>query len=325
MLNTEDEKKAGRMEELKAEIASVATGENRLSHEVNEETKAAVDFRGMLEEFKKDKLAVIALATLVLLLLFVFVGSVFFDVSQVMQVDLLNRYASPGGDHLLGTDEAGRDVLGQLLLGARTSLVAASAVTILTGFIGIGLGLLSGYSGGFLDSLLMRSVEFIMVLPASLLVLVLVSIVSEYNLFVFILLMSAFSWAGKSRVFRNRTRSEAKRDYVRASRTAGTNDLRIMVREILPNLSSLVIINTTMSLARNIGMETGLSFLGLGLPPTMPSIGNLLRYAVSPIVFENYVWVWLPASTLIFVLLLCIIYVGQALRRAADAKQMQGQ
>ena len=136
--------------------------------------------------------------------------------------------------------------------------------------------------------------------------------------------MSAFSWAGKSKVFRNRTRLEAKRDYVRASKTAGTNDLLIMVREILPNFSSLVIINTTMSLARNIGMETGLSFLGFGLPPTVPSIGNLLRYATSPTVFENYVWVWLPASTLIFSVLLCIIYVGQALRRAADAKQTQG-
>ena len=197
-------------------------------------------------------------------------------------------------------------------------------MTVLTGFIGIGLGLLSGYYGGVLDVLLMRSVDFIMVLPASVLVLVLVAIVSEYNFFTFILLMSAFSWAGKSKVFRNRTRAEAKHDYVRASRTAGTNDLLIMFREILPNLSSLVIINTTMSLARNIGMEIGLSFLGLGLPYSVPSIGNLLRYAISPAVFENYVWVWLPASTLIFAVLLCIIYVGQALRRAADAKQMQG-
>ncbi len=323
-MNTEEEKKAGRMEELKTEIASTAVGENRLSHEVNEETKAVVDFRGMLGEFRKDKLAISALGTLIFLFLFVFVGSLFFDETQVMQVDLLNRYASPGGTHLLGTDEAGRDVLGQLLLGARTSLVAGTAVTVLTGCIGIGLGLLSGYYGGFLDGLLMRFIEFIMVLPASVLVLVLVSIMSEYSLVTFILLMSAFSWAGKSKVFRNRTRSEAKRDYVRASKTAGTNDMLIMFREILPNLSSLVIINTTMSLARNIGMETGLSFLGFGLPPTVPSIGNLLRYAISPTVFENYVWVWLPASTLIFVVLLCIIYVGQALRRAADAKQMQG-
>ncbi|CZQ84609.1 Hypothetical protein Tcol_415 [Trichococcus collinsii] len=324
MLNTEEEKKAGRMEELKTELASIAAGENRLGHEVNEETKIVVDFRGMLREFRKDKLAVIAFGTLVLLLFLVFVGSLFFNESQVLQIDLLNRYASPGKSHLLGTDEAGRDVLGQILLGARTSIVAGTAVTVLTGFIGIGLGLLSGYYGGVLDVLLMRFVDSIMFLPASVLVLVLVAIVSEYNFFTFILLMSAFSWAGKSKVFRNRTRVEAKHDYVRASRTSGTNDLLIMAREILPNLSSLVIINTTMSLARNIGMEIGLSFLGLGLPYSMPSIGNLLRYAISPTVFENYVWVWLPASILIFAVLLSIIYVGQALRRAADAKQMQG-
>ena len=169
----------------------------------------------------------------------------------------------------------------------------------------------------------MRFIDFIMVLPASVLVLVLMTTLSEYNLFTFILVMSAFSWAGKSKVFRNRTQSETKRDYVRASKTAGTNDLLIMFREILPNFGSLVIINTTMSLARNIGMETGLSFLGFGLPSTVPSLGNLLRYAISPTVFENYLWVWLPASTFIFAMLLCIIYVGQALRRAADAKQMQ--
>jgi peptide/nickel transport system permease protein len=323
MLNTEEEKKAGRMEELKTEIASFAAGENRSSHEMNEETRTVVDFRSLLKEFRKDKLAVIALGTLSLLLLLVFVGSVFFDASQVMQVDLLNRYASPGKGHLLGTDEAGRDVLGQLLLGARTSLMVGTAVTALNGFIGIGLGLLSGYYGGLLDRLLMRFIDFIMVLPASVLVLVLMTTLSEYNLFTFILLMSAFSWAGKSKVFRNRTQSETKRDYVRASKTAGTNDLLIMFREILPNFGSLVIINTTMSLARNIGMETGLSFLGFGLPSTVPSLGNLLRYAISPTVFENYLWVWLPASTFIFAMLLCIIYVGQALRRAADAKQMQ--
>ena len=323
MLNTEEEKKAGRMEELKTELASVAASENRSSHEMNEETRTVVDFRSLLKEFRKDKLAVIALGTLSLLLLLVFVGSVFFDASQVMQVDLLNRYASPGKGHLLGTDEAGRDVLGQLLLGARTSLMVGTAVTALNGFIGIGLGLLSGYYGGLLDRLLMRFIDFIMVLPASVLVLVLMTTLSEYNLFTFILLMSAFSWAGKSKVFRNRTQSETKRDYVRASKTAGTNDLLIMFREILPNFGSLVIINTTMSLARNIGMETGLSFLGFGLPSTVPSLGNLLRYAISPTVFENYLWVWLPASTFIFAMLLCIIYVGQALRRAADAKQMQ--
>ena len=323
MLNTEEEKKAEGVEELKAEIASFGAGETRSSHEMNEETRTVVDFRSLLKEFRKDKLAVIALGTLSLLLLLVFVGSVFFDASQVMQVDLLNRYASPGKGHLLGTDEAGRDVLGQLLLGARTSLMVGTAVTALNGFIGIGLGLLSGYYGGLLDRLLMRFIDFIMVLPASVLVLVLMTTLSEYNLFTFILLMSAFSWAGKSKVFRNRTQSETKRDYVRASKTAGTNDLLIMFREILPNFGSLVIINTTMSLARNIGMETGLSFLGFGLPSTVPSLGNLLRYAISPTVFENYLWVWLPASTFIFAMLLCIIYVGQALRRAADAKQMQ--
>ncbi|APZ50246.1 peptide ABC transporter permease [Jeotgalibaca sp. PTS2502] len=279
----------------------------------------------MAREFKKDKLAMFSLGLLITLLVVIFIGSYFFfDQSEVMKVHILSRYKAPGVEYVLGADEGGRDVLGQLFIGARNSIIIGFSVTIITGIIGIGLGIISGYYGGIVDNIIMRIVDFIMVLPINMIIIVFVSVVADYNIFTFVAIMSAFSWVGKARIFRSRTLSEANRDYVNASKTLGTSDIKIMFREVMPNLSSLIIVNSTLNFAGNIGIETGLSFLGFGLPPTVPSLGTLIGFATSPDVIENKTWVWLPASLLILVLMLSINYVGQALQRAADSKQRLG-
>ena len=131
-------------------------------------------------------------------------------------------------------------------------------------------------------------------------------------------------WVGKARLFRSKTLSEGRRDYVSASKTLGTNDFVIMFREIMPNLSSLIITNLTMNFAANIGIETTLTFLGFGLPTNVPSLGTLIGYASSGDVLVNRQWIWLPASILILVLMLSINYVGQAFKRSADARQRLG-
>ena len=135
---------------------------------------------------------------------------------------------------------------------------------------------------------------------------------------------SAFYWVAKARLFRSKTLSEARRDYVSASKTMGTNDFKIMFREIMPNLSSLIITNLTMNFAANIGIETTLTFLGFGLPANVPSLGTLIGYASNGEVLVNRQWIWLPASILILVLMLSINYVGQAFKRSADARQRLG-
>ena len=104
----------------------------------------------------------------------------------------------------------------------------------------------------------------------------------------------------------------------------GTSDLKIIFREVLPNISSIIIVDSTLALAGNIGIETGLSFLGFGLPPSIPSLGTLVGYATDPEVLSLKLWIWLPASILILIMMLCINYVGQALKRAADARQRLG-
>ncbi len=295
-----------------------------------QESIPPMGFRMIAREFLKDKIAIFSLILLVATLLFVFIGSAIIDQDKVMYVSILDKYAPPGSvsmngtKFLLGADEGGRDVWGQLVIGARNSIMIGFSITIITSIVGVGLGILSGYYGGLIDDMLMRVVDFIMILPIMLIIIVFVSIIPRYNVWSFIWIMSAFYWVGKARLFRSKTLSEARRDYVNASKTLGTSDFMIMFREIMPNLSSLIITNLTMNFAANIGIETTLTFLGFGLPANVPSLGTLIGFASSGDVLVNKQWIWLPASILILVLMLSINYVGQAFKRSADARQRLG-
>lgn len=295
-----------------------------------QESIPPMGIRMIAREFKKDKIAIFSLGLLVVLLLVIFIGAMLTDQDKVMYVSIFDKYAAPGTvstqgqKFILGADEGGRDVLGQLIIGARNSVTIGFAITILTSIIGVGLGIISGYYGGIIDNILMRIVDFIMILPIMLIIIVFVSIISRYNVWSFIFIMSAFYWVAKARLFRSKTLSEARRDYVSASKTMGTNDFKIMFREIMPNLSSLIITNLTMNFAANIGIETTLTFLGFGLPASVPSLGTLIGYASNGEVLVNRQWIWLPASILILVLMLSINYVGQAFKRSADARQRLG-
>ena len=131
-------------------------------------------------------------------------------------------------------------------------------------------------------------------------------------------------WVSTARLVRSKALSESRRDYVSASKTMGTSDFAIMFKGIMPNLSSLLIVELTLNFAGNVGIETGLTFLGFGLPDTTPSLGTLVSFANNQTVIAEKWWVWLPASLLILVLMLGINYIGQALRRSADAKQRLG-
>lgn len=281
-------------------------------------------FRMIVREFKKDKLAVFSLALLVFILVTVFLGAWLLDQNQIMTVSILDKYAEPGGNFILGADEGGRDIFGQLIIGARNSVVIGFGITIITSIIGVGLGIVSGYYGGLLDSIVMRIVDFIMILPIMMIIIVFVTIIPNYTVWSFVWIMSAFYWVAKARLFRSKTLSEVRRDYVSASKTLGSSDFNIMFREIMPNLSSLIITNLTINFAANIGIETTLTFLGFGLPASVPSLGTLIGYASNGDVLANKTWIWVPASTLILVMMLCINYVGQAFKRSADARQRLG-
>jgi peptide/nickel transport system permease protein len=295
-------------------------GKSRMSTEQIEQQEAVsippMGIRMIAREFKKDQLAMFSLTVLIIILLFAFIGAMILDQNVITKINILDRFARPGDismtghKYLLGTDEGGRDIFGLLVFGARNSI-----------FIGFSI---AGYYGGIIDSIIMRIVDFIMILPIMLIIIVLVTIVLRYNALTLVWIMSAFYWVGKARLFRAKTLSESRRDYISASKTLGSSDFKIIFRELLPNISSLIITNLTMNFAANIGIETSLTFLGFGLPSKTPSLGTLTAYANNSETLANRPWIWVPASLLILVLMLSINYVGQALKRSADARQRLG-
>lgn len=295
-------------------------------------------FKVIVREFLKDKVAMVALIMLVLILVTTLAWSLRLDANAVMQVDILRNFEQPvdfewgliadawNGEKTLifGTDDYGRDVFTQLLLAAWNSIIIAVAVTSIIATIGITLGLIAGYYGGKVDNAIMRVTDFVMTLPTTMIIIVFMVVVPEITIGSFVFIMSVFSWTGYCRVVRSKSLSESSRDYISASKTMGTPTWKIILLEMLPNLSSLIMVQLILSYAGNIGLETGLTFLGYGLPDQIPSLGRLVSSATTPYNMEFRTWVWLPASTLILVLMLSINYVGQALKRASDAKQRLG-
>ncbi|WP_313793598.1 ABC transporter permease [Fundicoccus culcitae] len=305
------------MEEKKLEFLAENTNQ--------EPSDPPMGFEVIRREFMKDKVALGAVFVLAVIVIAAFVVPYFIDLEEATRVDIFNRFSPPGvNGHILGTDEGGRDVLAQLIVGTRNSLFIGWMITIITGIVGITLGIISGYYGGLIDDILMRIVDFLMVLPTTMIIIVVVTIVKRFNTWTLIWVISIFGWTSITRLIRTATLSEASKDYVSASKTLGTHDWKIMFFEVMPNLSSLIITNLTLSFAGNIGIETGLSFLGFGLPVGTPSLGTLIGYANSPDVIENKTWVWLPAVLLVLVMMLCVNYIGQAFKRAADSRQRLG-
>ncbi|WP_419961402.1 ABC transporter permease [Psychrobacillus sp. BM2] len=281
-------------------------------------------FQVVAREFMKDKLAMFSLISLIIVIAGIYIWAMKIDQQQLMHISLRDKLAAPGEKFWLGADKGGRDILGQLIIGARNSLTIAIAVTLITGFVGVVIGLVTGYFGGWIDNIFMRIIDFFITIPSLMIIIVFVTIVPKYNIPIFVLIMSLFLWVSTARVIRSKALSESRRDYISASKTLGTSNFVIIFKEMMPNLSSILVVEMTLNFAGNVGLETGLSYLGFGLPPSTPSLGTLVSYATDPFIMENAWWNWLPAALLILLLMLGINYVGQAIRRSADARQRLG-
>ena len=290
-------------------------------------TENPTGFSVIVREFKKDKIALFSFFAVTIFIIAVFVASMFINLQQLQTVDIFRKYETPSFNNFwnfFGRDSGGRSVMGYVIVGARNSITIGVIITIVTTFIGLFVGLCMGYYGGKIDAWGMRVVDFISIMPSVMIIIVFVSIVPKYGIFQFILIFSMFYWTRTTRLARSKTLSETRRDYVNASKTMGTSDLKIMFGEILPNISSIIIVNGTLALASNIGIEVALSFLGFGLPAATPSLGTLISYASKPEIIQYKAYVWLPAALVLLFMMLGINYIGQALRRAADAKQRLG-
>ncbi|HLS22687.1 MAG TPA: ABC transporter permease [Pseudogracilibacillus sp.] len=295
-----------------------------IKEQVEEVAESPIGFKVIWREIVRDKLALISLIFFLFVTISVFGISIILDQDQIVRVDLFAIYEPPSSEHWLGTDYGGRDVFGQLIIGAKNSLAIGFLVTLFSGIIGITVGIVAGYFGGTVDNILMRIVDFFMVLPFLMIVIVFVAIVPKYSVVSFSLIMTSFLWMGIARLIRSRALQEGELDYIQASKTLGSSHLKIMFTQLLPNLSTLIVVTMTLNLAANIGIESGLSFLGFGFPESTPSLGTLLSYARNPQVLEHRWWIWIPPALLILLLMLAVRNVGEAIKRATDARQRRG-
>lgn len=246
-------------------------------------------------------------------------------------VDLLNRLAPPSAEHLLGTDEIGRDVLARLLRGGRVSIAVGLAAALVAAVIGTLIGLLAGYFGGLPDALLMRLTDGVIALPLLPLLIVLaaadpaklglpVGAVDAETLGVLriVVIIALVGWTTVARLVRASALTVRSRDYVRASIATGAGPIRIMTRHVLPNVVSPIIVATTLSVGHIILLESALSFLGLGVQPPLPSWGNMLTGALELIWSQPALAVW--PGALIFVTVLAFNFLGDGLQDALDPK-----
>ena len=252
-------------------------------------------------------------------------------------VDLFARYGPPDAAHPLGTDELGRDVLARLLYGGRVSLFVGLAATIAAAVIGTTVGLISGYAGGRTDAVVMRITDGVIALPLLPLLIVLATVDLEKlglptawtesgdaSLIRIIIIVALAGWTTVARLVRATTLSIKARPFVLAARAQGASAMRIMVRHILPNLASPIIVATTLSVGNVILLESVLSFLGLGIQPPLPSWGNLLTGA------QETIWeapgLAIYPGLLIFVTVIAFNFVGDGLQDALDprARERQG-
>jgi len=298
------------------------------SNQISINKKAHKNERSMFtivkREFLRDPGAIVALIILVIALLFVITVPFFIDHDYMLTVNPRRLNNAPCSTHWLGTEGSGRDVFSLLALGARNSLMVAIAVTILSAFIGVSLGLISGYFGGKFDNIMMRIVDFISTLPMLVMMIAFLAIVPGFSMIRFISVMTFFSWAGTMRLIRANALQEKELEYIQASKTLGTPHFKIIAKELLPNISSIIIVNLTLSSAANVGLETGLTFLGFGFPFDTPSLGSLIASAAVPIVMQHRPWIWLPAAIFVLVLMFSINAVGKTLERSTDARLRRG-
>ncbi|HIW12524.1 MAG TPA: ABC transporter permease [Candidatus Salinicoccus stercoripullorum] len=306
---------------VKADIPHGASGHGALDSK--NLPKSTPGWRILIQELVADKLALFSLIIFVLITSYVFGLTMFLDRQTIVAVDLFAINEPPNEDFRLGTDYGGRDIFGQLIIGTRNSLAIGILVTIMSVGFGIAYGVVSGYFGGQIDNMMMRVVDFFMVLPFLMVIIVFVTISPSYNIFTFSLIMAAFLWTGTARLVRSLAIQEKELDYINASKTLGSSHLKIVFTQMMPNLIGIIIVNSTLSLAANIGIESGLSFIGFGFPEDYPSLGTLMAYATNSQTLQHRWWIWVPAAVLILLMMLCVRNIGEALRRAGDARQRQ--
>jgi len=234
--------------------------------------------------------------------------------------DLMRAMIAPqwlSGPHVFGTDHVGRDLLSRLIYGARISLSIAASVVVISGAVGIFLGIVSGYFGGRIDFLIQKVVEMVWAFPPLLIAIAILAFLGQ-GLGNLILALTLQRWIPYSRVVRAEAMTLKEREFVMAARSIGASHLRILARHLLPNLIQSALVIGTFAMAAAIIAEAALSFLGLGVPPQIPTWGSMLADGRAYV--STSWWMSLFPGLAIFATVLAINLLGDALRDNLDPK-----
>jgi peptide/nickel transport system permease protein len=275
-------------------------------------------------ELLKDKLALVSIITLSVIFLYITLGTILIGDAHIVAPNFdkpWNFNQRPSLNYFLGTDAWGRSNLLLLIPAARNSLVVTLSATFISTVFGVLLGLVAGYKGGILDSILMRIVSCVQLLPNLIWLIALLAFIGDFTLFGFTIILSLLGWTNISQVIRANIVQEKEQDYIKVSKTLGTPPMKVMLSHLLPNVSSVVVSSATLLAISNIGLEAGLSFLGIAFPRDIPSLGQIMALATAPHILQRRWWVWLPALVLTVIVMLCLNYLGRVLSRATDARQ----
>lgn len=268
--------------------------------------------------FRRNKLAMFGMLVIVILIIFSLLAP-FISHYDPNEIDLYKIESSPEGTHWLGTDELGRDMFSRLLYGGRVSLAVGIFSSLAEIAIGVSLGSVAGFYGGAVDSVIMRITDIIMCFPFFVVAIALAAMVgpSMTNL---IFIIAILEWTKIARIVRAEILSLKNRDYIKAARSLGLGNIRIIIKHVLPNTFASIMVFSTLAIANGILTEAALSFLGLGVRPPQPSWGNMLAAAQSMRVLQYEWWMWIPPGMMVFITVISINFLGDGLRDALDPK-----
>ena len=270
-----------------------------------------------LQVFMENKLAVFGVCLILILMVFSFIGPMFYVTDQI-HTDLSNSALPPSAEHPLGTDMVGYDQLGRLMKGGQTSIIVGLFAGIFATTIGTLYGAIAGFVGGWIDAIMMRIVDALMSVPVLFLFMLIATMIPP-TVPVLIIIMSALSWLGTSRLIRGEALSLRTREYVVAMRGMGGSMPRAIRTHIVRNTIGTVIVNATFQVADAVLYVAYLSFLGLGAQPPATDWGAMLSNSQSHVYSGNW-WLLYPPGVLIILLVLSFNFIGDGLRDAFEVR-----
>ncbi len=265
-------------------------------------------------KFRRHKAAVVSGIVLIVLIIMCF-GAPVIAPYEFDAIDLRNTRQPPSLEHLMGTDDLGRDAFTRLLYGGRISLTVGIFAALVATSIGAVLGAVAGFYGGSTDNVLMRFTEIIIAIP-SLPLLIILSSYTQASVVVIILIIGLLSWMATARIVRGSVHSVKRQDFVMAARMMGCSNATIIGRHIIPNAMGPIIVGATLGVGAAIIIESSLSFLGLGISPPTPTWGNMLQDSQSTMATKP--WLTIFPGLAILITVLCINFLGEGLHDALD-------